>query len=105
MHLLAQVPDKPEQAIVLFTLAGGLGAFSSSGHASGTQDLARKYTGLIYGATSALSVLAGTASTYTTGYLLDITGQFSIIFELSAAVYTFGALFFLLNFQSRRIFD
>mmetsp|Transcript_25077 Transcript_25077/g.32552 ORF Transcript_25077/g.32552 Transcript_25077/m.32552 type:complete len:586 (-) Transcript_25077:241-1998(-) len=105
MHLLAQVPDSSQDAILLFTAAGGFGAFGSSGHAAGTQDLAKKYTGTIYGATSALAVLAGSAGTYVTGVLLDQTGQFSTIFEITAAVYLAGAAWFVTQFESKRVFE
>mmetsp|Transcript_12178 Transcript_12178/g.15961 ORF Transcript_12178/g.15961 Transcript_12178/m.15961 type:complete len:562 (-) Transcript_12178:396-2081(-) len=105
MHLLAQVPEHPENAITLFTIAGGLGALSSAGHAAGAQDVAKKYTGTIYGVTSALAVLAGSIGTYFTGSLLDETGQFSTIFEITAGVYIAGALWFATQFESKRIFD
>jgi MFS family permease len=89
----------------LFTLSVAAGSMSSAGFATATQDLAKKYVGITYGATSALSVVTGSLGTYLTGVILDTWHEWDLVFGTSALVYVAGAAVFAAWFKAERIFD
>ena len=119
----------------LFTMSVAAGAMSSAGFATATQDLASKYRGIIYGASSALSVVMGSVGTYGTGYILDqlhswdhvfevralprepnagrpewsrdltLRCPFALLRQISAAVYIVGAAIFVGWYRAVKLFD
>lgn len=97
---LASCSDQPGkldmgQAMLLLTATLSLGGFQSAGFASNHQDIASKYAAVLFGFTNALSSLMGTCSVYATGLILDATGSWSLVFELVAAFWLAGAVFYL----------
>lgn len=64
-----------ERAEVLFVVALSLQSCSAAGFGCATQDISSKYASLIYGATSALAVVAGASGQYITGAILDANGE------------------------------
>lgn len=89
--------NDPDQAQGLFTLCVSLGSFSFAGFGSCCQDITLRYTALVYAITSAAGSLAGSGSTFLTGYLLDATsGDWTLSFFYPAmATYIAGAVVFL----------
>jgi predicted MFS family arabinose efflux permease len=55
------------------------------------QDLTTRYTGILFGITNSASSLAGTASTFATGLVLDATHSWALVFETVALVYVASA--------------
>eukprot|EP00611_Tribonema_gayanum_P021218 TRINITY_DN4032_c0_g1_i2.p1 TRINITY_DN4032_c0_g1~~TRINITY_DN4032_c0_g1_i2.p1 ORF type:complete len:447 (+),score=82.74 TRINITY_DN4032_c0_g1_i2:461-1801(+) len=83
-----------ESAQHLFVAAVAFGSCSSVGFASSVQDLKSKYTSIIYGLTSAVSVVTGSVGTYLTGVLLDETHSWASAFQVTAVVYLIGAAWY-----------
>jgi hypothetical protein len=63
-------------------------------HGALLQDLKSKYTSIIYGLTSAVSVVTGSLGTYLTGVLLDETHSWVGAFQVTAVVYLIGAVWY-----------
>jgi len=81
-------------------------ACSSAGFGCAAQDISRRYAALLYGATSAVAVIAGAGGQYLTGVVLDATGRdFTLIFALTAGVEVLGLLAFTAWWSSDRVFD
>jgi predicted membrane channel-forming protein YqfA (hemolysin III family) len=95
MYLLSQEPNlTASSAEQLFTTAVAFGSCSCVGFGASVQDLKSKYTSIIYGLTSAVSVVVGSAGTYLTGVLLDRTDSWSSAFLATAVVYVVGAAWY-----------
>jgi len=106
MLALTMHPTQPV-AEALFCGCTALGAFSAAGFGCSSQDIAgSKYSGLIYGATSAPALLVGAAGVQLVGILLDITDKdFTLMFQLTAAVDVAGALAYFAWWDSKRLFE
>ena len=52
-----------------------------------------------------IGTLPGVAGVYITGLILEATGSWLLVFQLAAAVYFFGMVFFLLFARSERLFE
>ena len=90
-------------AILAFAVATGFSALSVAGYSSGVQDVCRggsKLVPILYSATSAPAVLAGSAGIYGTGKILDnFSGNFDLILRGIAAVYLAGAMFYAARYS------
>ena len=81
-------------------------ACSAAGYGCGAQDIATRFSPLIYGATSVLAVLAGATGQYLTGYLLEQNGRdFAPIFGAVVAVELAGLVAWRSWWSSERVFD
>lgn len=97
MYLLSQGTGSnlsSHEAESLFITAVAFGSCSCVGFASSVQDLKSKYTSIIYGLTSAVSVVIGSFGTYITGVLLDNTHSWSYAFQATALAYFIGAAWY-----------
>ena len=84
----------------------GCQSFSAAGYGCGAQDIATKYSSLIYGATSVLAVIAGASGQYFTGWLLDQNGRdFTPMFALVVVVELAGLIAWNAWWSSERTFD
>jgi ACS family sodium-dependent inorganic phosphate cotransporter len=107
LSLLSIIPEEPWVAQVLFAVAVGMQSFNAAGYGAANQEKAGpKWTGLLYSVTSLPSVMFGTVGVYLTGRILDATNQdWSYVFALNAVVYAFGAVAFVVLYDSRKEFD
>ncbi|KAM3567862.1 hypothetical protein VYU27_010001 [Nannochloropsis oceanica] len=105
MTALAVGTHTPSEAQAIFTLSVAAGSMSSAGFATATQDLADKYIGITYGATSALSVIVGSLGTFGTGVILDNLHEWPYVFGIAAGVYVAGAAAFASLYKAEKIFD
>ena len=95
-----------DTAQLIFIGALGLHAFTVSGCYVGVQDLSQKSASLISGAQGGLGVMAGAASQFVTGAILESNGRdFVPIFWLCAAVQLLGAAAFVGWWDSERRFE
>lgn len=95
-----------DSAEALFIVAVGCQSFSAAGYGCGAQDIATKYSSLIYGATSVLAVIAGASGQYFTGWLLDQTGRdFTPMFALVVIVELAGLIAWNSWWSSERTFE
>uniref|UniRef100_A0A7S4EV31 Major facilitator superfamily (MFS) profile domain-containing protein n=2 Tax=Chrysotila carterae TaxID=13221 RepID=A0A7S4EV31_CHRCT len=92
------------QAIFVGALA--CQSFSAAGFGCAAQDISRRYSSLLYGSTSAVSVVVGAFGQYFTGVILDLTDRdFSAMFYLTGAVELCGVLMFTAWWNSERTFE
>lgn len=95
-----------DEAEALFILGVGCQACSAAGYGCGAQDIATRFSSLIYGATSVLAVLAGATGQYLTGYLLEQNGRdFAPIFGAVVAVELAGLVAWNAWWDSEKQFD
>jgi len=108
LYLSTATPSEPipySTSALLLTAAVAFQSLSSSGFGVATQDISKKYSGLIYGASSVVAVAAGAAGQYGTGVMLDSNGgDFGDIFRLTSVVEAIGAAGFLALWNSERRF-
>ena len=90
----------------LFVLGIFSQAFCAAGYGVGAQDISKRYASLVYGASSAVSVVAGALGQYFTGWLLQANGRdFSPMFALTAGIEVLGLLAFVSWWDSERVFE
>jgi ACS family sodium-dependent inorganic phosphate cotransporter len=88
--------DDLQGAIVLVTAWLALGGFSAAGYGSNHQDLSKKYSGMLFGLSNGLASIAGSASIYGTGLILNSSNNdWSLIFQLAAGFYIAGCLAYI----------
>ncbi len=75
----------------LITLGLGFSALSLGGVSASHLDIAPRNAGLVFGAGNTAATLAGLISVPVTGYLLQSTGSWPLVFGITAAHYVVGA--------------
>ncbi len=84
----------------------GLASCSAAGFGCGAQDIATRFSSLIYGASSVFAVVAGASAQYFTGVLLEANGRdFSPIFLLTGGIELLGVVAFCSWWSSERAFE
>ena len=101
------VPQKGNlmEALLLMTLTMGLLGLQSGGFATNHQDISTKYASVLFGITNATSSLAGSASVFYIGILLDATHSWPLVFQLVSCSYFFSATVYLLCATSEPQFE
>ena len=95
-----------DEAEGLFVVAVGCQAFTAAGYGCGAQDIATRFSSLLYGATSVLAVIAGAAGQSFTGWLLDVNGRdFTPMFALVVLIELAGIVAWNRWWSSERQFD
>ena len=92
-------------AITLMTVASIIGAFASSGFAVNHLDLAPRHAGVLMGISNTAATIPGFVGVSVSGWILQITGSWALVFQVAAALYVFGMLFYLFFASARREFD
>ena len=93
------------QAIVYMCCTLGLGAFALSGFAVNHLDIGPRYAGILLGFSNTAGTIPGIIGVTLTGLILDATGSWNLVFLISAGIYVFGALVWLLFATGERVFD
>jgi cyanate permease len=68
-------------------------------------DIAPRDAGTLMGITNTAGTIPGIVGVYVSGLILQATGSWALVFQLSAGVTIFGLIFFLVFSSGRRIFD
>ena len=97
--------DSAIPAIAIMSIGTGLGAFIAGGFAVSHLDIAPRYAGTLMGITNTAGTLPGIIGVYLTGLILQATGSWVLVFQLTAAITLFGLVFFLLFAKADRQFD
>lgn len=95
-------------AVALMTIAGGAVGFTNSGFQVNHLDIAPNYAGILMGMTNCVATIPGIVSPYLTGIILgddqhDIE-RWRIVFFISAGVYSFGLVIWLLFASGKKQF-
>ena len=81
---------------LLFGLAGLFNDFALPCSWASCMDVGGRFAGTFSGAMNMMGNLGGFIAPIATGYILDITGSWSLVFYISSAVYLLGALCWIL---------
>jgi len=92
-------------AITIMTIGNALGAFVVGGFVVNHMDIAPKYAGTLMGITNTAGTIPGIIGVFVTGLILEFTGSWALVFQVTAGVTLFGLVFFLLFSSGKKIFD
>ncbi len=93
------------EAIVLMCCTLGTGAFALSGFGVNHLDIGPRYAGILLGFSNTAGTIPGILGVTLTGMILDATGSWQLVFMISAGIYVFGALVWLLFSTGERVFE
>ena len=85
----------PRRAMVVLGFAGFFNDFVMPAAWAGTMDIGGRYAGTVSGAMNMMGSIAGASSVLVVGYLLAWTGNWTLTFYISAAIYLLRALCWL----------
>lgn len=85
---------EPMSACAILVIALAAHGFNNAGYHSHVVDVAPRKAGVILGFTNTVGVSVGIVAQLVTGYLVEKTGSFRIIFNLTAAMYVSGFTIF-----------
>jgi len=94
-----------EGAIALMACVMGLAAFAMGGFGVNHLDVAPRYAGVLMGISNTAGTLPGIVGVVATGFILDATGSWAIVFGTAAGVYLFGLAIWLLFATGEKIVD
>lgn len=95
----------PMLAIALMSLGSVIGAFGSSGFAVNHLDLAPRHAGVLMGLSNTAATIPGIVGVTVSGFILQQTGSWALVFQVAAGLYVFGLVFYLLFASARREFE
>ncbi|WP_173205217.1 MFS transporter [Sphingopyxis sp. BSNA05] len=101
--LVAQAEDAVT-AITIMTVGSALGAFAVSGFFVNHMDIAPEHAGTLMGITNTAGTIPGIIGVLVSGWILDITGSWALVFQVAAAVAAFGLVFYLIFGSGERQF-
>lgn len=91
-------------AITIMTIGNALGAFVVGGFVVNHMDIAPKYAGTLMGITNTAGTIPGIIGVFVSGLILELTGSWVLVFQVTAGVTLFGLVFFLLFSSGKKIF-
>ena len=92
-------------AIALMSAALGLGSFALSGYASNHLDIAPRYAGALMGLSNTAGTLPGVIGVAVTGYILEATGSWALVFGIAAGLYVAGTAVWLRYAKGETLFE
>jgi len=92
-------------AITIMTIGNALGAFVVGGFVVNHMDIAPKYAGTLMGITNTAGTIPGIIGVFVSGLILELTGSWALVFQVTAGVTLFGLVFFLMFSSSKKLFD
>jgi len=87
--------EDPRQAMIVLGFAGFFNDLVMPAAWAGTMDIGGRYAGTVSGAMNMMGSIAGASSVLVVGYLLAWTGNWTLTFYISAAIYLLGAFCWL----------
>ncbi len=101
---IGQVQTVP-LAIGLMCVSLGLGSFALSGFASNHLDIGPRYAGALMGLSNTAGTLPGIIGVTVTGYILEATGSWALVFGIASGLYVAGATTWLLFATGEKLFE
>ena len=102
--LIAQVTSV-WAAIGLMCLGKMFGAFGIGGHSVNHMDIGPRHAGTLMGISNTAGTIPGIVGVYVTGMILDATGSWTLVWQVTAGVTLFGMVFYLLFASGEKQFD
>lgn len=92
-------------AIGILCLGKMFGAACTGGFAINHMDVAPRHAGTLMGITNTAGTIPGIVGVYISGLILDLTGSWALVFQVTAGVTLFGLLFYLLFASGEKQID
>ena len=92
-------------AIIIMCCGMGLGSFAGGGFAVNHMDIAPRHAGKLMGITNTAGTIPGIVGVYISGLILQLTGSWMLVFQVTAGVSLFGLIFYLLFASGEKIYD
>ena len=102
---LVGLVDDAVTAIAIMTAGSALGAFAVSGFFINHMDIAPQHSGTLMGITNTAGTIPGIIGVSVSGWILQTTGSWAILFSVAAGVTVFGLIFYLLFGSGERQFE
>lgn len=101
---LVSITSTPSLAVTYMTCALALGSFCQSGVYSNHQDIGPQYAGILLGISNTAAAVAGIVGVALTGFMLDLTSSWTLVFAVAIGFYCVGMLTFNIFARGDRIF-
>lgn len=92
-------------AITIMCVGYALGAFVTGGFAVNHMDVAPNHAGKLMGITNTFATIPGIIGVTVSGFILETTGSWALVFQVAGAVTVFGLVFYLLFASGEKQFD
>lgn len=96
--------DTAVAAIAIMCIGVSFGAFSAGGFLVNHMDIAPRHAGKMMGITNTAGTIPGIIGVYFTGLILQLTGSWVMVFQLTAAITIAGLVFYLTFASSKKIY-
>jgi ACS family sodium-dependent inorganic phosphate cotransporter len=104
LMIVGEVQSAPT-AIAIMAAGSAVGGFVIGGFVVNHLDIAPHSAGTLMGITNTVATIPGIIGVYVSGLILEWTGSWSLVFQVTAGVTLFGLLFYLFFASSKQIFD
>jgi len=97
--------DNVWAAIGILCLGKVFSAAGVGGHSVNHMDIGPRYAGSLMGITNTAGTIPGIVGVYVSGLILEFTGSWDLVFQVTAGVTLFGMIFYLLFASGEKQFD
>jgi MFS family permease len=92
-------------AIVVLCASSALGAAVAAGFGTNHLDIAPRHAGFVMGLSNTAGTLPGVIGVPLSGWIVEATGSWELVFQVAAGVKIFGLLFYLAFAKGEKLFD
>ena len=92
-------------AITIMCVGNAVGAFVTGGFAVNHMDIAPNHAGKLMGITNTFATIPGIIGVTVSGFILEATGSWALVFQVAGGVTVFGMVFYLLFASGEKQFD
>jgi ACS family sodium-dependent inorganic phosphate cotransporter len=92
-------------AIAILCLGKAFSAAGTGGYVVNHMDIGPRHAGTLMGITNTAGTIPGIVGVYVSGLILDLTGSWALVFEVTAGITLFGMVFYLLFARGDKQFD
>jgi ACS family sodium-dependent inorganic phosphate cotransporter len=103
--LMIPLVDSVWAAIGFMCLGKVFGALNMGGHIVNHMDIAPKHAGSLMGISNTAGTIPGIVAVFITGFILDSTGSWDLVWQTTAGVTLAGGLFYLIFASGEKQFD
>ncbi len=97
--------DSAWLAITIMCAGNAVGAFVTGGFAINHMDIAPNQAGKLMGITNTFATIPGIIGVTVSGFILEATGSWALVFQVAGAVTVFGLVIYLLFASGEKQFD
>jgi ACS family sodium-dependent inorganic phosphate cotransporter len=103
--LALTVVESAGVAVAVMCASAVLGGAASAGFGSNHLDIAPRHAGTLMGLSNTAGTLPGVIGVILSGWIVDVTGSWSMVFYVAAGVKVFGLATFLTFAKGEKLFD